>query len=116
MSIEMLQQKLNEQADQKLLKTIRTHVDSTRNLADMLKRILPNADIDKQHPSVLVEAEVSPIGDGPQKYIMARVRTGQAFYDALETALFNAARDAARMEETTRFMATVETQQNKETK
>ena len=103
--IAKLQEKINAEADEKLRDFIRERMDRVRDLASEVLKAYPGSNLSPTAAQVAVESTVTPIINGKlaEVHTAARVFVGYNFYDALEQAMFLAARDAAREMETAEF-------------
>jgi len=101
MTIDHLQNIINERADEKLLRAVRDKTGCIRQSAKAMLSQYHEAKIEARNPHFVVQLPVSNVVGG-------RIIVDDNFFDALEKAMFDSAVNAAREAEVRDFLRTIE--------
>lgn len=105
MKIGILQEQLNEKADRKLEKYVAARFINIRDIHRGLLAEYPEARVDPKKPCFRFSLKLDHLSDGT-----TAVEVDAKFWDALEKAICDAAREAAHIRETEDFIKMTEKQ------
>lgn len=112
MKIGILQEQLNEKADRRLEKYVSARFINIRDIHRGLLSEYPEANVDPKKPAFDVVVAGTPwnaVADVATHHLQpVKITVSPAFWDALEKAICDAAREAAHIRETEDFIKMTE--------